>query len=226
MASAAIRSALVACVMLLVAACSSTPSRPPATYTVKRGDTLYSIAFRHGLDYRDVARWNRIGRDFLIHPGQVLVLVPRAGQPARSTVAAAPRAVPALPANATLKWEWPTEATQVESTTRPNSSRGLTLAGRLGQPVRAAAAGRVVYVGSGLLGYGQLVIVKHDDRFLSAYGHAQSVLVKEGETVAPGQAMATMGEGPGGRPMLYFEVRVDGQPIDPLAVLPRPPETR
>ena len=94
------------------------------------------------------------------------------------------------------------------------------MAGQLGQSIRAAAAGSVVYVGSGLLGYGQLVIIKHNERYLSAYGHTQSVLIREGEEVQAGQSIATMGEGPGRRPMLYFEIRVNGQPVDPLGFLP------
>ena len=114
------------------------------------------------------------------------------------------------------------EQVQVQLTTRPNSSQGLTMAGQLGQPIRAAAAGTVVYVGSGLLGYGQLVIIKHNDTFLSAYGHTQSTLVSERDGVQAGQSIATMGEGPGQRPLLYFEIRVNGQPVDPLRYLPAP----
>jgi lipoprotein NlpD len=94
--------------------------------------------------------------------------------------------------------------------------------GSNGQDIVAAASGRVVYTGSGLLGYGQLIIVKHDDVFLSAYGHLGSVLVREGEQLAAGQKIATMGNGPAGGAMLYFEIRVNGQPTDPLALLPGP----
>lgn len=211
-------------VLLLASGCGSTPTRAPATYTVKRGDTLYSIAWRHGLDYREVARWNGIGRDYLIRPGQVLFLVPssRAQQQARQRTQTSVPAAPAIPPAATVSWGWPVDVgqVQVESTTRPNSSQGLTLAGRLGQPIRAAAAGNVVYVGSGLLGYGQLVIIKHNETFLSAYGHTETVLVGEGEGVRAGQSIATMGTGPGQRPMLYFEIRVNGQPVDPRSFLP------
>jgi lipoprotein NlpD len=216
--------ALAIVTLMLVAACSSTPTRGAATYTVKRGDTVYSIAWRHGLDYREVARWNGLGRDYLIHPGQVLYLVPssRADRQVRqrppSTPPAAP--VPAVPAGAAVSWSWPADPLQVQSTTRPNSSQGLTLSGQLGQPIRAAAAGSVVYVGSGLLGYGQLVIIKHNETYLSAYGHTQAALVREGEAVRAGQSIATMGEGPGQRPLLYFEIRVNGQPVDPLRFLP------
>jgi lipoprotein NlpD len=212
-------------VLLLVGACGSTPTRGTATYTVKRGDTLYSIAWRHGLDYREVARWNGIGRDYLIRPGQVLNLVPssRAVRQARQVPSSPQRAAApasAVHAGATVNWGWPADQVQVQSTTRPNSSQGLTMAGQVGQPIRAAAAGSVVYVGSGLLGYGQLVIIKHNETYLSAYGHTESVLIREGEAVEAGQVIATMGEGPGQRPMLYFEIRVNGQPVDPLRFLP------
>jgi len=187
---------------------------------VKRGDTLYSIASRHGLDYRAVARWNGIGRDYLIHPGQVLYLVP-SNRPARAQArpAAPARSAPA-PAAAAVRWSWPAEGVGVTHTYRPNHGEGLTLTGRLGQEIRAAADGNVVYVGSGLLGYGQLVIIKHNDTYLSAYAHTQSVLVREGEQARAGQSIATMGEGPGRQPMLYFEIRINGQPADPLRYLP------
>lgn len=214
----------VFCILLLVSACGSTPTRGTASYTVKRGDTLYSIAWRHGVDYRDVARWNGIGRDYLIRPGQVLTLVPssRAARQARQSPSSRPPATPApvIPSGAAVNWAWPADQVQVQSTTRPNSSQGLTMTGRLGQPIRAAAAGSVVYVGSGLLGYGQLVIIKHNETYLSAYGHTDAVLIREGDGVAAGQSIATMGEGPGQRPMLYFEIRVNGQPVDPLRFLP------
>jgi lipoprotein NlpD len=91
----------------------------------------------------------------------------------------------------------------------------------LGQEIKAAAAGRVVYTGTGLLGYGQLVIVKHNDVYLSAYGHTQSVRVREQEVVQAGQTIATMGAGPSGTPTLYFEIRVNGRPTDPTPMLPK-----
>jgi lipoprotein NlpD len=202
-------------------ACSSTPERG-GTYTVKRGDTLSAIAKRHQLDYRDIARWNGIGRDYTIHPGQVLRLGPGARAPiaaSRPAVqppkAAVPRPAPPIP------WAWPVEGGIAKLTERPNGGHGLTISGRIGQEVRAASAGRVVYLGSGLLGYGQLLIIKHSDAFLSAYGHTQSVTVKEGDLVVMGQRIATMGSGTLGAPMLYFEIRVNGQPSNPLTYLPK-----
>ncbi|HSN72221.1 MAG TPA: peptidoglycan DD-metalloendopeptidase family protein [Steroidobacteraceae bacterium] len=204
--------------------CGTSPPRP-GTHVVREGDTLYSIAWRHGLDYRDVARWNGIGRDYRIYPGQVLRLYPSGGRPSAVVAqsAPAPRPAPARPVAPTpaagFPWAWPADGAY-SVTERPNGAQGLTIAGRLGQAIHAAGPGRVVYTGSGLLGYGQLVIIKHDDVYLSAYGHTASVAVREGDVVQAGQRIATMGEGPGQRAMLYFEIRVHGRPTDPLRFLP------
>lgn len=108
-------------------------------------------------------------------------------------------------------------------TTRPNGGQGLTVSGHLGEDIRAAAAGNVVYTGTGLLGYGQLVILKHNATYLSAYAHTQSVAVREGDAVAAGQRIATMGAGPTGDAMLYFEIRINGTPGNPLSFLPKRP---
>ena len=226
---------------LVLAGCASNGERP-ATHLVKRGDTLYSIAFRHKLDYKDLARWNRIGRDYVIHPGQTLRLYPPQASGARATTSApkasrraaapakakpqaktkpkppAPR--PATPVGPPVKWQWPVSGGTATLTDRPNGGHGLMIVGRLGADIRAAGSGRVVYTGSGLLGYGQLVIVKHNDSYLSAYAHLQSVLIKEGDAVSAGQRIATMGAGPQGSPLLYFEIRINGTPGNPLSLLP------
>ena len=120
-----------------------------------------------------------------------------------------------------MQWQWPVNGGTATLTSRPNGGQGLTLSGQLGEEVHAAAAGRVVYTGSGLLGYGQLVILKHNETYLSAYGHTQSVAVHEGDAVAAGQRIATMGAGPQGEAMLYFEIRINGTPGNPLTFLPR-----
>lgn len=222
--------------LLLVAAallggCGSEPERypSPATYVVKRGDTLYSIAWRHGLDYRDVARWNGVGSDYRIDVGQVLVLNargrPRVASGGRPAVAGAPpragaAAVAPPPPRAAFDWVWPADGTVAGPVRQPSGGVGLRIEGRLGQEIRAAGPGRVVYVGAGLRAYGQLVIVKHDDVRLSAYGHNSELYVREGEDVRAGQRIAAMGPGPGNRPMLYFEIRVNGRPLDPLQFLP------
>lgn len=220
--------------VVLLAACASNPERP-ATYRVKRGDTLYSIAFRHKLDYKDLARWNRIGRDYVIHPGQTLRLHPSGSSSAAAAPKAggkvtsakrpppkppAPRAA-AVPSGPPVKWQWPVSGGTATLTSRPNGGHGLMIVGALGEDIRSAGSGRVVYTGSGLLGYGQLIIVKHNESYLSAYGHLQSVLTKEGDAVAAGQRIATMGNGPQGSPQLYFEIRVNGSPGNPLSLLPQ-----
>jgi lipoprotein NlpD len=120
-----------------------------------------------------------------------------------------------------MQWQWPVRDGTATLTSRPNGGHGLMIGGRLGEDIRAAASGRVVYTGAGLLGYGQLIIVKHNESYLSAYGHLQSVLIKEGDPVGSGQRIATMGNGPQGSPMLYFEIRLHGTPGNPLALLPQ-----
>lgn len=231
--------ALLLAGVLLLAGCGRDDVRPaPATYVVRAGDTLYAIAGRHGLDYREVARWNRIGSDYRIFPGQVLTLVPgarRAGAPGGGTEAAggsaaaptgrAPGGASVPPARAepprdTLPWSWPTEGRVAGPVERPSGGVGLRIDGAAGQDVRAAAPGRVVYTGEGLRAYGQLVIVKHDESFLTAYGHNGALYVQEGDEVRAGQRIAAMGLGPGNQPMLYFEVRYQGRAVDPRPFLP------
>lgn len=214
---------LLMSLVLAIASCSSTPpSTASGTYTVKRGDTLYAIATRHGIDYRELARLNGIGRDYTIRPGQVLRLSARVRTPTPARTAAQPRTpAPPKPMPPAIPWRWPIDGGVAKVTERPNGGHGLTISGRLGQDVHAASGGRVVYFGSGLLGYGQLVIIKHSDAYLSAYGHTQNVAVKEGDLVVMGQRIATMGAGTQGLPMLYFEIRVNGQPSNPLAFLPK-----
>lgn len=207
---------------------------PKGVYLVHRGDTLYSIAFRHGLDYRQVARWNRIGAPYRIYPGQKLRLVPpraasrgsSSASRARSDQSSTPRRPsppPAAPAGrGELKWRWPTEGEVVRRfSANSEGKRGIELRGRAGQVVEAAAGGRVVYSGNGLRGYGNLVIIKHNGRYLTAYAYNQRILVKEGDAVAQGQKIARMGLDARKRPTLHFELRRDGKPVDPLRYLPR-----
>jgi lipoprotein NlpD len=221
--------ARLALLLLLIAAalagCGGEPRRPaqPEYYTVRAGDTLYSISTRHGLDYRDVARWNGIGRDYRIHPGQRLRLRPPSGTQAvaASPGPSAPAARPPAAVPPPPPWTWPVTGGRVAGAVRqPSGGVGLRIDGEFGQPVLAAADGRVVYTGSGLRGYGQLVILSHERGWLSAYGHNSSVLVREAEQVRAGQRIATMGNGPSQQPMLYFEIRIDGKPVDPLTQLP------
>ena len=215
----------------------------PQTYVVQPQDTLYSIAWRHDLDYRALARWNGIGPDYRISVGQVLSLrpgtppletptakrtpppgataPPGAAVPPGAPVSpgAVPPSVPMAPsgqAPASGRWMWPTSVLQSPHAV---AGGGILLQGILGQPVRAACSGRVVYVGSGIRGYGNLIIIKHDENFLSAYAHTREVTVHEGQEVLRGQVMAQMGVGPHQSAALYFEIRLNGKPVDPLPYL-------
>ena len=208
--------------LVLLAACGG-PERPPAApaYVVRAGDTLYSISTRRGLDYHDVARWNGLDADFRITPGQVLRLGPSGG--AVAVVAARPvgaPAMPALPVAPPPAWLWPAEGAVGGSVPRPGGGVGIEIGGTAGAEVRAAAPGRVVYTGAGLRAYGQLVIIKHGEVWLTAYGYNDRVFVAQGDSVIAGQRIATMGVGPGNRAMLYFEIRENGRPVDPLGQLP------
>ena len=208
-------------------------------YIVSKGDTLYSIAFQVGRDYREIARWNGIRWPYRIFPDQRLRLTPPVvtarrttrtpqtgspSSPSRSSAAAQRPQRTRTPSTvgAALAWQWPTEGTILKTFSHSESGRkGLDVGGRRGQPVRAAAPGRVVYSGSGLRGYGQLIIVKHNSVYLSAYGHNQRLLVKEGETLRAGQLIAEMGDSEATQPMLHFEIRRNGEPVDPQSLLPK-----
>lgn len=292
----ALRAGLLSVALVLLAACGVAPravvvdrspqDRPPArpvqpvvtgqTHVVQRGDTLYSIAFRHGLEYRQVAAWNAISPPYTIYPGQRLRLSPPGSQtaqqptqpatrpaPTQGTVAGtgttttpgapagtgttapvtapgtpvvttpvpapttpastpptAPTPTPTAPVGAP-RWQWPTAGQVVgRFVTGDPTRQGLSIAGSAGQAVNAAADGVVVYSGSGLIGYGELVIVKHNEEFLSAYGHNRKRLVGEGEQVRAGQQIAEMGRSGAARDMLHFEIRRNGRPVDPSGFLP------
>ena len=209
-----------------------------ATHEVRRGDTLYSIAWRYGLDYREVARWNGIGAGYLIHPGQVLHLSPQGAAPdaapaTRERIVAAPadtrpapvavtptEAAAAMPAMSDKAWHWPAKGKLLARFGDAATGKGITIGGAVGDDILAAADGRVVYAGSGLIGYGKIIIVKHSEEFLSAYGHNDIIHVREGEQVRRGDRIASMGRGPGNEPLLHFEIRVNGQAVDPMKYLP------
>lgn len=290
-----------------------TPSRTPipgGSYVVAKGDTLYSIAFRKGVDFRDLAQWNGVAAPYTIWPGQKLTLSPPAGAAVPHTAAmpghvasappvaaasgraaspspaagapvfepvTAPVAAPATPvaggsaappataatipghaiaptavAAATaavpvagvptappatmpppapvaagvsrvvsgVQWRWPADGTVIGRFRSGDAIPGIGIAGKSGDPVRAAADGVVVYSGNGLVGYGELVIIKHNDSFLSAYGHNRKRLVKEGQRVSMGQQIAEMGSTGTTRDELEFQIRKDGNPVDPLGYLP------
>jgi lipoprotein NlpD len=213
---------------LLLSGCADTGGEKQNVYVVRPQDTVYSIAWRYGLDFRDLARWNHIGSDFRIAVGQTLVLSPSAAapplekpkpstnpsaKPAPSTALASP-----APSASGLAWVWPTDRM---SAPQPVPGGGILLSGRLGQDIRAAASGRVVYSGSGIRAYGNLIIIKHGENLLSAYAHTRESLVHDGQEVMLGQVIAHMGEGAPQRPVLYFEIRRSGKPVDPLGLLPK-----
>ncbi len=195
------------------------PGSRPAFHTVRNGETLYSIARRYGLSVKQLAAWNKLGDGTLIYVNQRLRLAPPG-----SAVSSSGTPQPAV--EAPPRWQWPVSGEVLSRYGEsPLTASGIQIGGRAGDPVRAAAAGQVVYSGSGLVGYGELLIIKHSDNWLTAYGYNQARLVAEGERVAAGQQIARMGEGPmpGGskrRAMLHFEIRRIGQPLDPLTMLP------
>ena len=219
------RAVLVMFATLSLAACGSASSwqAKPEQHIVRKGETLFSIAWRYGKDPADVARWNKLGDGSLIYPGQVIRLEPPTGanQRSASTGTSSRQSLPSIPAQPTPPWSWPTRGNiAVEFGGKPGSGTGVLIDGRAGQAIVAAASGRVVYAGGGLIGYGQLIILKHNDTYLSAYGHNAKLLVKEGQSVRKGQQIATMGEGPERKPRLHFEIRRNGEPVNPRQYLP------
>ena len=217
----------------------------PEGHVVQPGDTLIKIAFTYRLDWRDLVAWNRLSNPDRIYPGQRIRLMPPGAPAAPAGKAARPpapasqrpaagqvpagttRPAPAAPARAASapppEWRWPVSGPTVwrfgESRRNPT---GIGIGGVDGAQIRAAADGEVVYSGSGLIGYGQLIILKHNDSYLSAYGYNQALQVAEGEQVKSGQVIALMGRGPADLPLLHFEIRVDGKPVDPARLLPPP----
>lgn len=301
------RLAVTLAVALILAGCASQPPSPvdrsgtssagaPAIkdgYTVKKGDTLYSIALDHGQDYRDLINWNNIENPNRILVGQVLrvrppgaatsagpVVVkpitsstveqkplgattgeslkrePKAGKepyseqalaraqqkPVEPVIVVAKPATKAEPKNEgkseakaeaagddktaegssteEVSWSWPASGKLI-GTFSESGNKGVDIAGRAGEAILAASSGKVVYSGSGLRGYGKLVIVKHNNNFLTAYAHNQNILVKEGQMVNKGQKIAEMGNTDADQVKLHFEVRRQGKPVDPLKFLPQ-----
>jgi lipoprotein NlpD len=316
-----LRIALPVLVSALLAACASdyrapvvernvtrnAPAKPAApapataqkadTYTVKRGDTLYSIALDNGVDYRELAAWNSLSDPAVLKEGTVLRLRPPAAQqtaqpearpqaqgetgvqvrpvvtagavearslgdtrpateqPRASAEASRPellktgpkamklpyseenlallqRQSPAdakveatvPPAGAAIEtdgveWMWPASGRVLAGFSK-GSNKGVDILGKVGDPVFASASGRVVYSGTGLRGYGKLVIIKHNDTFLSAYAHNSNLLVKEGQSVVRGQKIAEIGNTDSPQVKLHFEIRRQGEPVDPMKFLP------
>ncbi|AKC87423.1 peptidoglycan DD-metalloendopeptidase family protein [Pseudoxanthomonas suwonensis] len=242
---------LAGALVLLLAACSSTVVRTPqdgagpaasagrsgATVVVQQGDTLYSIARRNGVSVDDMARWNGLKPPYTIYPGQRLALgqagatrgtatAPTrtvvAPKPGEGTAPSRPPPPPTAPASSGFSWRWPAQGVLLATyVAGDNTRQGIDIGGSSGQPVAAAADGVVVYSGAGLVGYGELIIVKHNEQWLSAYGHNRKRLVAEGQSVKAGQQIAEMGRTGTDREKLHFEIRYNGKPVDPLLYLPK-----
>ncbi|WP_343043937.1 peptidoglycan DD-metalloendopeptidase family protein [Marichromatium bheemlicum] len=222
---------------------------PEGFYLVRPGDTLGEIAARRGQRLRTLAEWNRLGPPYTIYAGTLLRVAPPAGAAARTQppsrtvseprqapqqrVQAAPKPVVARvdtsPAGAPgsrraasgVDWEWPIDGPLVQDFRNADRTRqGIRIGGRAGLQVRAAAPGKVVYSGGGLKGYGNLIIVKHSEKYLSAYGFNRRLFVDEGAQVKRGQALAEIGQAPNGAYLLHFEIRRHGTAVDPVLYLP------
>ena len=219
----------------LLVGCSALKSQSlkgPGWYQVKQTDTLYSIAWRYGLDFQQLAQWNGLREPYHIKPGQQLTLLEPDKIPANEvySVKKPPKLLkktrvvvkPLTPSyNRAIRWQWPTDGKILNRFSMAKlGQRGIDIAGKIGQPVRAVADGKVVYSGTGLSGYGNLIIVKHDNIYLSAYAYNSKRLVKEGKQVKAGEQIADMGTGKNNKPMLHFQIRKKGKPVDPLKYLP------
>jgi lipoprotein NlpD len=217
----------------------------PQSYTVKRGDALYSVAWKNRMDFRTLADWNGLKSPYTIYPGQTLRLYPprgnkksKASKQAGVKKRADRRNVIKKKSASTkskslvkksenekasgMHWAWPSEGQLYSRFVSGDATRtGIKISGKKGQKIASAESGKIVYVGGGLIGYGRLIIVKHNNKYLSAYGHNDRLLVKEGDQVKKGDPIATMGTSNNGKAMLHFEIRRYGKPIDPSSLLPR-----
>ena len=215
--------------------------KKPSHHKVLSGDTLYSISWNYNMDYKQVARWNNIREPYVIYPGQSIRLtaplakktvvkktVPSNTKPAvKKPVVKKPEVVKKASKKEepvkfarNINWQWPTKGKLIKSSS-PISKKGLDIAGKKGQLIKASGAGVVVYSGSGLLGYGRLIIIKHNEIYLSAYAHNSVLMVKEGDRVASGQQIAKMGQDSNGQTLLHFEIRKNGSPVAPGKYLPK-----
>ena len=226
-------------IALFISACSSLQQQSvkgPGWYRIKPTDTLYSVAWRYGLDHKQLAEWNGLNEPFHVRPGQQLILIEPEQIPTPAVTAALPKpektvstvvkVKPIAPSfNQVLRWNWPTEGKVHSRFSKKHlDQRGIDIAGKIGQPVVAVADGKVVYSGTGLSGYGNLIIIKHNDLFLSAYAYNQKRLVSEGISVKKGTQIAEMGlskmKGNKNLASLHFQIRKKGKPVDPLLYLP------
>lgn len=256
----------------------------PGMYVVKRGDTLYSIALEHGIDYRELSQWNQLEDPSRIRVGQELrVTSPEDRSAVQVGTARVPREIESRPLGSSppgtappaadggmktspkvlrlpyseqnlallskseirpevkseikpeakpepakpaverdpeaIEFGWPARGRVMQAFAEPNN-KGLDIAGKPGDPVLAAASGRVMYTGTGIRGYGKLIVIKHDNNFNSVYAHNREILVKEGQNVTRGQRIAELGDTDADAPKLHFEIRKSGKPVDPAKYLP------
>ncbi|MCI1014093.1 peptidoglycan DD-metalloendopeptidase family protein [Herbaspirillum sp. C7C2] len=227
--------------VLLLGGCASTADSD-GYYTVKRGDTLYSIGRDFDQNPGNLRAWNKlrnpddleVGQRILVRPPAGVVARTGAGQSSRPAASSSPTRKPAArpvtrpatkddddapaPADAKLDWMWPTQGKSAPSA--DSYKKGIDIAGSDGQSVVAAAAGKVTYAGHGIRGYGNMVIIKHTPQLLSVYAHNKSITVKEGQMVTRGQQIATMGNSDTNKVKLYFEIRRNGKPVNVMALLP------
>lgn len=194
-------------------------ARAGTVHTVVRGDSLHAIAWQYGLNYRQLAAVNGIAAPYTIYPGQKLNLSSRA-QRYKQTVASAP--APVVGEALSGSWHWPAQGAVVARQGGFGRKKGIDISGKVGQAVFSAKGGKVVYSGNGIRGYGNLLIVKHDEEYLSAYAYNQRLLVAEGDRVKVGQKIAEIGtSGATREAKLHFEIRRDGKAVDPLSLLPK-----
>ncbi len=195
-------------------------------YVVRRGDTLYSIAFRYDKDYRQLALLNHLRSPYLLSIGQTLMLQPpsrweRAVAAIRSTTPtrSVSTAYPQYRRHFFSRWSWPAKGRVMSAFAPQQGKKGIEIAGQKGAHIYAARSGVVAYAGNGLQGYGNLIIIKHDSQLLTAYGYNARNLVREGQSVKAGQVIAEMGVVDHRFYGVHFEIRQAGQPINPLNYL-------
>ncbi len=227
-------------VVIGISACISHPSAPVSDlspvdknqthYTVKRGDTLHAISFRTGISYQHLAAWNNIRSPYRIYVGDKLslnvaakpVLAERQLRAIKPKSDLASKPIPPVKLPTTVVgWRWPAKGKLSQTFSRSKARFGIHIKAKRASRIVSAATGQVVYAGEAIKGYGALVIVKHSAQYISAYAHNDTILVKEGEYVKAGQVLAKMGSSGTKGVKLHFEIRRDGEPVDPLKFLPR-----
>lgn len=232
--------------IFIISSCAQKQSAPPALsysrdlvkgpkyYVVKKGDTLFSIGYRSGFGYKRIAVWNSISPPYNIHIGQTIKLFDsnkklkkHNNTPSNNTALLKKRGSSqkrftnsnTITSESSLNWQWPIKG-KIVKTFSQTGNKGIDIGANPGWLVKAAAAGKVVYSGQGLIGYGNLVIIKHNEYYLSAYANNSQIRVKEGQYVKRGQEIAVVGKGLGNNSALHFEIRKYGKPVNPMYYLP------